>query len=70
VHTLGRPPRRLTRPHLDGSVETLPGHCDRVLLPDSGKEVGFVGSAARHFEHGPIALAMLKRNVHWTRHCT
>ena len=63
VHTLGRPPRRLTRLHLDGSVETLPAHCDRVLLPDSGKEVGFVGSAARHFEDGPIALALLKRNV-------
>ena len=61
--TLGRPPRRLTRLHLEGSVETLPAHCDRVVLPDSGKVVGFVGSAARHFEDGPIAVAMLKRNV-------
>jgi hypothetical protein len=27
------------------------------------KEVGFVGSSARHHEAGPIALALLKRNV-------
>lgn len=63
VHTLGRPPRRLTLLHLDGSVDHLPEHCDRVVLPESGKEVGFVGSAARHYEDGPIALALLKRNV-------
>ena len=29
----------------------------------NGKTVGFVGSSARHHELGPIALAMLKRNV-------
>lgn len=63
VHTLGRPPRRLTLLHLDGSVDHLPSHCDRVHLAESGKEIGFVGSAARHFEDGPIALALLKRNV-------
>jgi hypothetical protein len=28
-----------------------------------GVTVGFVGSAARHFELGPIALALIKRNV-------
>ena len=27
------------------------------------REVGFVGSSARHHELGPIALALLKRNV-------
>jgi tRNA-modifying protein YgfZ len=63
VHTLGRPPRRLTRLHLDGSVDHLPAHCDRLVLADTGKEVGFIGSAARHYEDGPIALALLKRNV-------
>jgi folate-binding protein YgfZ len=64
VHTLGRPPRRLTLLHLDGSVDTLPAHCDRVRVLDSpSTEVGFVGSAARHYELGPIALALLKRNV-------
>ena len=28
-----------------------------------GKEIGFVGTVARHYELGPIALAVLKRNV-------
>jgi folate-binding protein YgfZ len=64
VHTLGRPPRRLTLLHLDGSVDTLPAHCDRVVLREAPeREVGWVGSAARHHELGPIALAVLKRNV-------
>jgi tRNA-modifying protein YgfZ len=61
VHTLGRPPRRLVMLHLDGSAEQLPVHCDPVRL--DGQEVGFVGSAARHYELGPIALAMVKRTV-------
>jgi tRNA-modifying protein YgfZ len=61
VHTLGRPPRRLTLLHLDGSVDALPAHGDAVTL--DGRTVGFVGSAARHFELGPIALGLLKRNV-------
>ncbi|MGH8774982.1 MAG: YgfZ/GcvT domain-containing protein [Jiangellaceae bacterium] len=61
VHTLGRPPRRLVMLHLDGSVDHLPEHCDDVGL--DGRTVGFVGSAARHHEQGPIALALVKRNV-------
>lgn len=61
VHTLGRPPRRLTLLHLDGSAEHLPPHGSEVQL--DGRTVGFVGSAARHHEFGPIALAVLKRNV-------
>ncbi len=61
IHNLGRPPRRLVRLHLDGSVDTLPEHAAPVEL--DGREVGFVGSAARHFELGPIALALVKRNV-------
>jgi folate-binding protein YgfZ len=61
VHTLGRPPRRLVMLHLDGSVDHLPPHGSEVVL--DGKAVGFVGSAARHHELGPIALAMVKRNV-------
>ncbi|MRJ75179.1 folate-binding protein [Aeromicrobium sp. SMF47] len=61
VHTLGRPPRRLVRLHLDGSVDHLPPHGSDVLL--DGVRVGFVGTAARHHELGPIALAMIKRNV-------
>src|SRR4051794_3707467 len=61
VHNLGRPPRRLVLLHLDGSVDRLPGHGDPVEI--DGRKVGFVGSAARHFELGPIALALVKRNI-------
>jgi len=61
VHTLGRPPRRLVMLHLDGSVDHLPPHGTDVML--DGVRVGFVGTAARHHELGPIALAMVKRNV-------
>lgn len=61
VHTLGRPPRRLTLLHLDGSEEHLPPHGVEVTL--DGRAVGSVGSSARHHELGPIALALLKRNV-------
>jgi folate-binding protein YgfZ len=61
VHNLGHPPRRLVFLHLDGSADRLPGHGDPVEL--DGKPVGFVGSAARHFELGPIALALVRRTV-------
>ncbi|MCZ2526696.1 MULTISPECIES: folate-binding protein YgfZ [Streptomyces] len=66
VHNLGRPPRRLVFLHLDGSEVSLPGHGAPVRLAKDGPEgrqVGFVGSSARHFELGPIALAVVKRNV-------
>jgi folate-binding protein YgfZ len=61
VHTLGRPPRRLTMLHLDGSENRLPVAGTEVTY--DGRAVGFVGSSARHHELGPIALALLKRNV-------
>ena len=61
VHNLGHPPRRLVFLHLDGSVDRLPGHGDPVEL--DGQAVGFVGSAARHFELGPIGLALVRRTV-------
>lgn len=61
VHTLGRPPRRLVLLHLDGSADALPQHGDAVQL--DGRTVGSVGSAARHYELGPIALALVKRNT-------
>lgn len=65
VHTLGRPPRRLTLLHLDGSENRLPTAGSPVVLGDApdGRSVGFVGSSARHYELGPIALGLLKRNV-------
>jgi tRNA-modifying protein YgfZ len=61
VHTLGRPPRRLTLLHLDGSENRLPTQGSEVLLGEKG--IGFVGSSARHHELGPIALALVKRNT-------
>ena len=61
VHTLGRPPRRLVLLHLDGSENRLPAPGSPLLYGE--REVGFVGSSARHFELGPIALALVKRNV-------
>jgi folate-binding protein YgfZ len=61
VHNLGHPPRRLVLLHLDGSADRLPAHGDQVQLDDAA--VGFVGSAARHYELGPIALALVKRTV-------
>src|SRR5215472_2672672 len=62
IHNLGHPPRRLVFLHLDGSVERLPAHGSPVTL-DDGTVVGFVGSAARHFELGPIGLGLIKRSV-------
>lgn len=61
VHTLGRPPRRLTLLHLDGTENRLPEQGGEITL--DGRAVGFVGSSARHHELGPIALGLVKRNV-------
>jgi tRNA-modifying protein YgfZ len=61
VHNLGHPPRRLVLLHLDGSEDRLPAHGDEVQF-DEGS-VGFTGSAARHYELGPIALALVKRTT-------
>jgi folate-binding protein YgfZ len=61
VHTLGRPPRRLTLLHLDGTENRLPELHSEVTA--DGRAIGFVGSSARHHELGPIALAVIKRNI-------
>ncbi|AMB59307.1 YgfZ/GcvT domain-containing protein [Microterricola viridarii] len=70
VHNLGHPPRRLVMLHLDGSDTILPVHGDEVLAekvrPESEAEwklIGQITSAAIHHELGPIALAVVKRNV-------
>jgi folate-binding protein YgfZ len=65
VHNLGHPPRRLVFLHLDGSVDRLPAHGDPVVLdgPEGTAVVGFTGSAARHYELGPIGLALVRRTV-------
>ena len=61
VHNLGQPPRRLALIHLDGSDDERPVHGEEITC--KGKVVGWVGTAARHYEDGNIALVMLKRNV-------
>jgi folate-binding protein YgfZ len=61
VHTLGRPPRRLTLVHLDGSADRLPER--GAAVESGGTTVGFVGTSARHHELGPIGLALVKRNL-------
>jgi folate-binding protein YgfZ len=61
VHNLGRPPRRLVFLHLDGSGHTLPERGTEVEA--SGRVVGRLTSVARHYELGPIALAVIKRNT-------
>jgi folate-binding protein YgfZ len=61
VFNLGQPPRKLVRLHLDGSMVAMPENGAKVYLED--KEVGFIGTVARHYELGPIALAVIKRNV-------
>ena len=75
VHNLGHPPRRLVLLHLDG---VLPNPGDPVVEqavvepdavqsaavePAAPREVGRITSAAHHWELGPIALAVIKRNV-------
>lgn len=62
VHHLGRPPRRLVLLHLDGmTTDQLPAPGIEVVSGE--RTVGFVGTAARHVELGPIALAVVRRNV-------
>jgi len=61
THNLGKPPRRLVLLHLDGSTEHLPARGAEVTL--DGRVVGRLGSPARHYELGPIALAVVKRSV-------
>jgi folate-binding protein YgfZ len=68
VHNLGRPPRRLVLLQLDGSDAVLPGAGSEVRLPADaegalGEVVGSVTSSALHHELGPIALAVVRRNV-------
>ncbi len=59
VFNLGHPPRRLVLLHLDGSSVELPKSGTPVL--SDGKAIGFIGTVARHYELGPIALALIKR---------
>lgn len=61
VHNLGRPPRRVVFLHLDGSGHVIPEAGSEITL--GGRVIGRLTSVARHYEEGPIALAVIKRNV-------
>lgn len=61
VQNLGRPPRRLVKLQVDGSQHTVPASGSKVL--SKGREVGFVGTSVIHHEEGPVALAVIKRNI-------
>jgi len=68
VHHLGRPPRRLVLLHLDGASDELPRPGTPVTTVAAGstvegRAVGVTGTAAHHYELGPIALALVKQNV-------
>jgi len=74
VLNLGRPPRRLVLLHLDGSDTVLPAPGDEVVgekvrpEPEPGeaperRTVGRITSSAMHHELGPVALAVIKRQV-------
>ena len=61
VHNLGHPPRRIAALHLDGSDAVLPEVGAAVLA--GADEVGRITSVTRHYEEGPIALAILSRRA-------
>lgn len=61
IANLGAPPRRLVMLHLDGSVVSIPDV--GVDVEKDGAKVGFIGTIARHYELGTIALAVVKRNT-------
>jgi folate-binding protein YgfZ len=58
VHNLGHPPRRMVALQLDGA-QARAG--DAVRAGDT--VVGSVVAAAQHYEQGPIALALVRRNT-------
>ncbi|MEU9986339.1 folate-binding protein [Streptomyces sp. NPDC048045] len=66
VQNLGKPPRRLVFLHLDGSEVHLPAPGTEIRVagegPD-GRKIGFVTTSVRHYELGPVALALVKRNI-------
>jgi folate-binding protein YgfZ len=61
VFNLGQPPRKLALLQLDGSIVKIPDHGAKITL--SGKEIGYIGTASRHHELGPIALGIIKRST-------
>lgn len=60
THNMGRPPRRLVQLLFD-DAENLPEPGAEVLF--RGKRVGRLGTVVEHVDLGPVALALVKRNV-------
>lgn len=60
VHKLGHPPRRLTMLYLEDGTD-LPDEGDELIFNE--RVVGKITAVGNHFEAGPIALALIKRNV-------
>ncbi len=60
VHNLGKPPRMLVLIHLDSDADR-PAAGDPLLA--GGRPVGRVGTVVEHIDLGPVALALLKRNL-------
>ncbi|KUG58324.1 aminomethyltransferase [Serinicoccus chungangensis] len=63
VKNLGRPPRRVVFLHLDGSGHVIPEPGTDLTPLEGGRAVGRLTTVARHAEDGPIALALVKRNL-------
>ncbi|WP_293819335.1 folate-binding protein [uncultured Corynebacterium sp.] len=61
VHNLGKSPRVLVMLQLDGSANRLPGVGSELTA--GGRGIGRVGSSIHDCDYGPIALALVKRNV-------
>jgi folate-binding protein YgfZ len=61
VFNLGQPPRKLVLLHLDGSMVAMPENGSKLFHNE--KDVGYIGTVVRHYELGPIALAVIKRNT-------
>lgn len=59
IHNLGAPPRKLVFLHIDGSGHLLPEAGDEIIFEDV---MGVITSVATHYEMGPIALGLIKRN--------
>lgn len=61
VFNLGKPPRRLVHLELDGSNNELPSRGDELFNGETS--VGKITSVIQDYESGPVALAVIKRNV-------
>ena len=61
VVNLGKPPRRLVHLELDGSTNELPKIGDEVKSAD--QVIGRITSVVQDYESGPVALAVIKRNI-------